>query len=83
MDVCIPLVGELMNQWEWMTQRLWFAIVDDTDAWVQCAPMQHNRYYHGIAAVDEVDVSDNLHWVPLTTSKWMQRQLLVVSGCSL
>ena len=30
---------------------------DDTDAWVQCAPMRHNRYYHGMAAVDQVDVS--------------------------
>ena len=30
---------------------------DDTDAWVQCAPMQHNRYYHGMAAVDQVDVA--------------------------
>ena len=30
---------------------------DDTDDWVQCAPMRHNRYYHGMAAVDQVDVS--------------------------
>ena len=32
---------------------------DDTDAWVQCTPMRHNRYYHGMAAVDQVDVTIN------------------------
>ena len=32
---------------------------DDTDAWVQCAPMRHNRYYHGMAAVDQVGVTIN------------------------
>ena len=30
---------------------------DNSDAWTQCAPMRHNRYYHGMAAVDRVNDS--------------------------
>ena len=28
----------------------------ESDAWIQCTPMRHNRYYHGMAAVDTVSI---------------------------
>ena len=50
---------------------------DDTDAWVQYAPMRHNRYYHGMAAVDEVDVSITY------TGSHLQRPRRCKGNCSL
>ena len=33
---------------------------DQSDCWIQCAPMKHNRYYHDIATIDKVfDSIDN------------------------